>query len=257
LLDGIYKYIDRYKRENILKLGVDATPEKIDEILSVKARREKILVKDVKMRTFITQDKDRDGLVGHVYDVTYGIVREGLDTLVVIDDSIVRGTTLKKSILKILDRLKPKLIVVASSAPIIKYPDCYGIDMSRMNEFAAFRALLKLLERDGLTHKLQETYEKAKAQLALPSEECQNVVKELYDLYDDEELTAMISVMLTPKDMHAEVKIIFQTVENLHKSCPNNPGDWYFTGNYPTPGGMRVVNRSFMYFIEGNKERAY
>lgn len=257
LVDGIYKYIDRYKRENLLKLGPDATPEKIDEILSVKARREKILVKDVKMRTFITQDKDRDDLVGHVYDVTYGIVREGLDTLVVIDDSIVRGTTLKKSILKILDRLKPKLIVVASSAPIIKYPDCYGIDMSRMNEFAAFRALLNLLERDGLSHKLQETYEKAKYQLTLPSEECQNVVKELYDLYDDEELTAMMSQMLTPEDMHAEVKIIFQTVENLHKSCPNNPGDWYFTGNYPTPGGMRVVNRSFMYFIEGKKQRAY
>ncbi len=257
LLDGIYSYIDRYKRENLLKLGADATPEKIDAILSVKARREKILVKDGKMRTFITQDKDRDDLVGHVYDVTYGIVREGLDTLVVIDDSIVRGTTLKKSILKILDRLKPKLIVVASSAPIIKYPDCYGIDMSRMNEFAAFRALLKLLERDGLTHKLQETYEKAAAQLKLPSEDCQNVVKELYDLYDDEELTAMISTMLTPKDMHAEVKIIFQTVENLHKSSPNHPGDWYFTGNYPTPGGMRVVNRSFMYFMEGKKERAY
>lgn len=257
LLDGIYSYIDRYKRENLLKLGADATPEKIDAILSVKARREKILVKDGKMRTFITQDKDRDDLVGHVYDVTYGIVREGLDTLVVIDDSIVRGTTLKKSILKILDRLKPKLIVVASSAPIIKYPDCYGIDMSRMNEFAAFRALLKLLERDGLTHKLQETYEKAAAQLLLPSEDCQNVVKELYDLYDDEELTAMISTMLTPKDMHAEVKIIFQTVENLHKSSPNHPGDWYFTGNYPTPGGMRVVNRSFMYFMEGKKERAY
>jgi amidophosphoribosyltransferase len=257
LLDGIYSYIDRYKRENLLKLGADATPEKIDAILSVKARREKILVKDGKMRTFITQDKDRDDLVGHVYDVTYGIVREGLDALVVIDDSIVRGTTLKKSILKILDRLKPKLIVVASSAPIIKYPDCYGIDMSRMNEFAAFRALLKLLERDGLTHKLQETYEKAAAQLKLPSEDCKNVVKELYDLYDDEELTAMISTMLTPKDMHAEVKIIFQTVENLHKSSPNHPGDWYFTGNYPTPGGMRVVNRSFMYFMEGKKERAY
>lgn len=257
MLDGIFKYLDRYKREQILKLGSAITPDQLDEILSIKIRREKILVKDVKMRTFITADKDRDDLVGHVYDVTYGIVREGLDTLVVLDDSIVRGTTLKKSILKILDRLKPKRIVVASSAPIIKYPDCYGIDMSRMNEFAAFRALLKLLERDGLTHKLQETYEMAQYQLTVPEEECINAVKLLYDLYDDSTLVEMMAEMLTPQNMHAEVRIIFQSVENLHKSCPDHPGDWYFTGNYPTPGGMRVVNRSFIYFMEGRKERAY
>jgi amidophosphoribosyltransferase len=257
MLDGIFKYLDRYKREQILKLGSAIAPEQLDEILSIKIRREKILVKDVKMRTFITADKDRDDLVGHVYDVTYGIVREGLDTLVVLDDSIVRGTTLKKSILKILDRLKPKRIVVASSAPIIKYPDCYGIDMSRMNEFAAFRALLKLLERDGLNHKLQETYEMAQYQLTVPEEECINAVKLLYDLYDDSTLVEMMAEMLTPQNMHAEVRIIFQSVENLHKSCPDHPGDWYFTGNYPTPGGMRVVNRSFIYFMEGRKERAY
>lgn len=257
MLDGIYRYLDQYKREEILKMGGNISPESLDNLLNIKVRREKILVKDVKMRTFITADKDRDDLVGHVYDVTYGIVREGLDTLVVVDDSIVRGTTLKKSILKILDRLKPKRIVVASSAPIIKYPDCYGIDMSRMNEFAAFRALLKLLERDGLTHKLKETYEIAKEQLTVPEDQCFNSVKLLYDLYDDETLVSMMAEMLTPSDMKAEVRIIFQSVENLHKSCPDHPGDWYFTGNYPTPGGMRVVNRSFIYFMEGRKERAY
>lgn len=257
MLDGIIRYLDRYKREQLLKLGAEVTPEKLEEILNIKARREKILVKDVKMRTFITQDKDRDDLVGHVYDVTYGIVRPDLDTLVVVDDSIVRGTTLKKSILKILDRLKPRRIVVASSAPVIKYPDCYGIDMSRLNEFAAFRALLRLLEKDGKMHLLQETYEKAKHQLTLPAEQCENVLKQLYALYSDEELVEEISALLTPANMHAEVRLVFQSVDNLHKSCPDHPGDWYFTGNYPTPGGNRVVNRSLVYYMEGRKERAY
>ncbi len=257
MLDGVYRYMDQYKKEQILKLGNDISPEKIEAILCVKARRDKILIKDVKMRTFITKDKDRDDLVGHVYDVTYGIVREHKDTLVVVDDSIVRGTTLKRSILRILDRLNPRKILVASSAPIIKYPDCYGIDMSRINEFASFRALLKLLERDGLTHKLQETYQNCKYQLSLPAEECKNAVKELYALFDDEELTAKISEILTPEDQKSEVQIIYQSVENLHKSIPNHTGDWYFTGDYPTPGGMRVVNRSFTYFIEGRSERAY
>lgn len=257
MIDGIHRYLERYKREEIIKLGPNPNPAAVDEIIGIQARREKILIKDVKMRTFITQDKDREDLVGYVYDVTYGIVQPGIDTLVVIDDSIVRGTTLKQSILKILDRLQPAKIVVASSAPIIKYPDCYGIDMSRMHEFVAFQALLELLKRNGLEHKLQETYEFCLEQMQLPAEQMENGVQRLYNLFSDEELTAVISELLTPKDLKAEVKIIFQTVENLHKACPGHTGDWYFTGNYPTPGGTKVVNRSFVYFMQGNKSRAY
>jgi amidophosphoribosyltransferase len=257
MIDGIHRYLERYKREEIIKLGANPNPVKVDEIIGIQARREKILIKDVKMRTFITQDKDREDLVGHVYDVTYGIVQPGIDTLVVIDDSIVRGTTLKQSILKILDRLQPAKIVVASSAPIIKYPDCYGIDMSRMHEFVAFQALLELLKRNGLEHKLQETYEFCLEQLQLPAEQMENGVQRLYNLFSDEELTAVISELLTPVNLKAEVKIIFQTVENLHKACPGHTGDWYFTGNYPTPGGTKVVNRSFVYYMQGNNSRAY
>ncbi|MBI1308018.1 MAG: amidophosphoribosyltransferase [Bacteroidetes bacterium] len=257
MVDGIYRFLDRYKREAILKLGPNASPEEIDKILAIKIRREKILVKDVKMRTFITQDKDREDMVGHVYDVTYGVLDEHRDTLVILDDSIVRGTTLKTSILRILDRLNPRRVVVASSAPIIKYPDCYGIDMSRMNEFVAFRALLKLLERNGLTYKLQEAYQECKRQLELPKEEMRNVVKDLYDLFSDEELSDEIGRLVTPSDMKARVEIVFQRVEDLHKSCPDHRGDWYFTGNYPTPGGNKVVNKSFVYFMEGNQARAY
>jgi amidophosphoribosyltransferase len=257
VVDGVYKFIDRYKREAILKLGTNPSAEELDKILSIKIRREKILVKDAKMRTFITQDKDRDSMVGDGYDVTYGVVDEKRDTLVVVDDSIVRGTTLKKSILRILDRLGPRKIVVASSAPIIKYPDCYGIDMSRMNEFIAFRAILKLLERTNQTHKLQEVYEECKRQLLLPKEEMRNAVKDLYDLFTDEEITEEIARLVTPGDMKAQVHIVYQKVEDLHKACPNHPGDWYFTGNYPTPGGTKVVNKSFVYYMEGINERAY
>ncbi len=257
VVDGVYKYIDRYKREAILKLGERPSAEELDKILSIKIRREKILVKDAKMRTFITQDKDRDSMVGDGYDVTYGVVDEKRDTLVVVDDSIVRGTTLKKSILRILDRLGPRKIVVASSAPIIKYPDCYGIDMSRMNEFIAFKAILKLLERTNQTHKLQEVYEECKRQLLLPKEEMRNAVKDLYDLFSDEEITEEIARLVTPGDMKAQVEIVYQKVEDLLKACPDHPGDWYFTGNYPTPGGTKVVNKSFVYYMEGINERAY
>jgi amidophosphoribosyltransferase len=257
LVDGIYKYLDKYKREQILKLGTDLTPEKVKDILNIKIRREKILVKDVKMRTFITQDSEREDMVGHVYDVTYGILEEDKDTIVVVDDSIVRGTTLKTSILRILDRLRPKKVIVASSAPVIKYPDCYGIDMSRMNEFVAFRALLSLLKRDDQMHKLDETYEACKAQLGPEVEEPRNCVKDLYALYSDEELIEEIGKLVTPSDMNAEVRIVYQTIDGLHKSCPNHKGDWYFTGDYPTKGGTRVVNRSFMYFMEGSEKRAY
>ena len=257
LVDGIYKYLDKYKREQILKLGNDITPEKVKEILNIKIRREKILVKDVKMRTFITQDSEREDMVGHVYDVTYGILEEDKDTIVVVDDSIVRGTTLKTSILRILDRLKPKKVIVASSAPVIKYPDCYGIDMSRMNEFIAFRALLSLLKRDDQMHKLDETYEACKVELSPDVENPRNCVKDLYALYSDEELINEIGRLVTPSDMNAEVRIVYQTIDGLHKSCPNHKGDWYFTGDYPTVGGTRVVNRSFMYYMEGSQKRAY
>lgn len=257
VVDGVYKYIDRYKREAILKLGGNPTPEELDKILSIKIRREKILVKDAKMRTFITQDKDRDSMVGDGYDVTYGVVDTKRDTLVVVDDSIVRGTTLKKSILRILDRLGPRKVVVASSAPIIKYPDCYGIDMSRMNEFIAFKAVLKLLERTNQIHKLDEVYKECKNQLKLPANQQRNAVKDLYDLFTDDELTDEIARLVTPPDMKAEVHIVYQKVEDLHKACPNHLGDWYFTGNYPTPGGTKVVNKSFVYYMEGNNQRAY
>ena len=257
VIDGVYKYIDRYKREAILKLGENPTAEELDKILSIKIRREKILVKDAKMRTFITQDKDRDSMVGDGYDVTYGVVDTKRDTLVVVDDSIVRGTTLKKSILRILDRLGPRKIVVASSAPIIKYPDCYGIDMSRMNEFIAFKAVLKLLERSNQMHKLDEVYKTCKNQLKLPAAEQRNAVKDLYALFTDQELTEEIARLVTPSDMKAEVHIVYQKVEDLHKACPNHKGDWYFTGDYPTPGGIKVVNKSFVYYMEGNDQRAY
>jgi amidophosphoribosyltransferase len=257
VIDGVYKYIDRYKREAILKLGANPTPEELDKILNIKIRREKILVKDAKMRTFITQDKDRDSMVGDGYDVTYGVVDSKRDTLVVIDDSIVRGTTLKQSILRILDRLGPRKIVVASSAPIIKYPDCYGIDMSRMNEFIAFKAVLKLLERTNQMHKLDEVYKECVNQLKLPAVEQRNAVKDLYALFSDEELTEEIARLVTPSDMKAEVHIVYQKVEDLNKACPNHTGDWYFTGNYPTPGGIKVVNKSFVYYMEGNDKRAY
>lgn len=257
MVDGIYRYLDRYKREQLLKLGPNPSYEAVEEIINIKARREKILIKDVKMRTFITQDKDREDLVGHVYDVTYGIVRPGKDTLVVIDDSIVRGTTLRQSILRILDRLGPKRVVVGSSAPIIKYPDCYGIDMSRMSEFVAFQALLSLLKEHSWEHKLKETHDLCRHQLSLPAHEAINAVKGLYDLFNDDQLTDRIADLVKPEDMKAEVKIIFQKVEHLHKSCPGHTGDWYFTGDYPTPGGTKVVNRSFDYFMQGIKTRAY
>jgi amidophosphoribosyltransferase len=257
VLDGVYKYLDRYKREAIMKLGPNPTAKEIDKILKIKIRREKMLVKDVKMRTFITQDKDREDMVGHVYDVTYGVLKDNKDTLVIVDDSIVRGTTLKTSILRILGRLNPKRIIVGSSAPIIKYPDCYGIDMSRMNEFVAFQAVLKLLKQTKQYYKLDETYQEAKRQLTLPVEEMRNVVKDLYDLFTDEEISLEIGRLVTPSDLKASVEIVFQKVENLHKSCPNHKGDWYFTGNYPTPGGNKVVNKSFVYYMEGNPARAY
>ena len=257
MIQGLESYLNRSKIERIKGLGANPSTDDIESILSERPRSEKVVIKDAKLRTFITNDSSRDDLVAHVYDVAYGSIRRGKDNLVVIDDSIVRGTTLKKSILRILDRLGPKLIVVASSAPQIRYPDCYGIDMARMNDFIAFRAAVALLKDRGLEHILQETYEKCKAELKKPLAEITNPVTAIYDPFTDDEISDKISVLLTPEGMGAKVKIIFQTIEGLHEACPNHTGDWYFTGNYPTPGGRRVVNKAFVYYMEGKAERAY
>jgi amidophosphoribosyltransferase len=250
-------HINQHKKEKILALGSRATPEQLDEILSMRARIDKLAIKDAKLRTFITQDADRDEMVAHVYDITYGTVKKDVDALVVIDDSIVRGTTLKKSILKMLDRLHPKKIIVVSSAPQIRYPDCYGIDMAKLGDFIAFQAAVELLKVQGKESVLQSVYEKCKADLSKPKEEVVNHVKEIYNSFTAEEISAKISELLHPKDIKAEVQIIYQSIEGLHKACPNHTGDWYFTGNYPTPGGNKVVNRAFINYMDGNNERAY
>ena len=250
---------DLYKEkqaQQVLDLGADATTEQIKEIFSVSPRIEKIAIKDAKLRTFITDDSNRDSLVGHVYDITYGQVSTS-DNLVMIDDSIVRGTTLKKSILRILDRLNPKKIVIVSSAPQIRYPDCYGIDMARMGDFIAFRAAIELLKDRGMESVIQEVYQKCKAQVDLPSEEVVNHVKGIYSPFSPEEISAKCVELLRPDDITAEVEIIFQGIDELHQACPNHKGDWYFTGDYPTPGGNKVVNKAFMYYVEGNPNRAY
>ena len=250
---------DLYKEkqaQQVLDLGSDATAKQITDIFSVSPRIEKIAIKDAKLRTFITDDSNRDSLVGHVYDITYGQV-SNTDNLVMIDDSIVRGTTLKKSILKILDRLNPKKIVVVSSAPQIRYPDCYGIDMARMGDFIAFRAAIALLKDRGMESLIEEIYQKCKAQIGLPKEEVVNYVKGIYDPFTPEEISAKCVELLKPEDINAEVEIIFQGIDELHQACPNHKGDWYFTGDYPTPGGNKVVNKAFMYYVEGNLNRAY
>jgi amidophosphoribosyltransferase len=257
LVDGINEYLIQWKTEEILKLGPNPTQKDVSAIISVLYRREKVLIKDAKMRTFISQAKDRDDLVGEAYDVTYGLITNEEDTLVVMDDSIVRGTTLKKSILRILDRLNPKRIVVVSSAPVIKYPDCYGIDMSRFSEFVAYKALLSLLEKNNMQSKLTDAYEECKKQILLPSPQIRNVIKDLYGLFTDEQLIDEIRHQITPNDLRASVDIVFQSVEHLHEACPEHKGDWYFTGDYPTPGGVKVALRSFIYAYEGRTERAY
>ncbi|MBI3232991.1 MAG: amidophosphoribosyltransferase [Bacteroidetes bacterium] len=257
MIDGILSWLDEYKQEKILEAGENFTPELLQNILSLKPRREKIAVKDVKLRTFITDDSNREDLVAHVYDVTYGIINKDKDNLVVIDDSIVRGTTLKNSIIRILDRLHPKNIVIVSSAPQIRYPDCYGIDMSKLGEFVAFQAMVALLKETKQEYLMQETYQKCIAAQGLPKEEQTNLLKPLYDLFTDDQLTEKISEILTPEGINAKVQVIYQTIENLHVACPDHNGDWYFSGNYPTPGGNRVVNKSFINYMEGNKSRAY
>ncbi len=256
MVKGMEEYLNRVKREKILKFEGDLDGEKLETLLSIRPRVEKSLWKDVKMRTFITQDTSRDELVSHVYDITYETVKNS-DTLVVIDDSIVRGTTLKQSILSILDRLGPKKVVVVSSAPQIRYPDCYGINMSLLEDFAAFRAAIALLKERNMEHVIKETYEKCAAQKDLPDSEVKNYVKDIYAPFEPQEISDKIAEMLTPKNMKAEVKILFQSIENLHASAPDHTGDWYFTGNFPTPGGQRVVNKAFLNFYEGKRERAY
>ena len=257
MVKGLEDHLNRNKIERVKGLGPNPSPEDIEEIMLERARAEKITIKDAKLRTFISEDATRDDLVAHVYDIAYGTVRPGVDNLVVIDDSIVRGTTLKKSILRILDRLGPKKIVVASSAPQIRYPDCYGIDMAKMGDFIAFQAAVSLLKERGMENVLQDTYEAAKKELEKPLAEIQNPVTSIYEPFTEEEISDRISELLTPANMGAEVKIIFQSVEDLHSACPNHTGDWYFTGNYPTPGGRRVVNKAFVYYMEGRTERAY
>ena len=256
LMEGMEKHLSEYKQKQILE-NKNMTPEELNKLLSLSPRVEKIAVKDVKARTFITDDTSRDEMVSHVYDITYGSIKAQTDTLVVIDDSIVRGTTLQKSILAILDRLSPKKIIIVSSAPQIRYPDCYGIDMSRMYDFIAFRALIELLKDHKLTAKLDEVYDKCKADDEKPATEVKNYVKELYGLFTADEISAKISEIVRPKQIFADVQVIYQTIEDLHIACPKNLGDWYFTGNYPTPGGNKVANRAFINYMEGRSERAY
>jgi amidophosphoribosyltransferase len=256
MIDGINDWLKIRRTDQLLAEKDTLTADRIREILTYRIRREKILVKDAKMRTFITNDQDREDIVGHAYDVTYGILKPE-DTLVIIDDSIVRGTTLKTSILRILGRLNPKKIIVVSSAPQILFPDCYGIDMSRLKDFVAFRALLALLRENQLEHKLQETYENCLAEMHKPMEMMSNKVIELYKLFTTEQISKKVAQIVTPEGFKPEVEIIFQSVANLHIACPDHRGDWYFTGNFPTPGGTKIANRSFIYFMENNDSRAY
>ena len=255
MVKGMEDHFNGMKYDRITALE-NPTNEQLKSILDLRPRVEKVAWKDVKLRTFITEDSSRDELVSHVYDITHGSVKP-TDHLVAIDDSIVRGTTLKQSILRIFDRLSPKHIVIASSAPQIRYPDCYGIDMARMGDFVAFRAAIALLKEHGQEDVIQTVYEKCKAQSHLADHEVQNFVKEIYEPFEAQEISDKIAELLTPPEVRAKVTVLYQTIEDLHLSCPNHPGDWYFTGDYPTPGGNRVVNKSFMYYVEGRTERAY
>ncbi|NJW53870.1 amidophosphoribosyltransferase [Salinimicrobium oceani] len=256
MVEAAQDELNKQKNDTILAEKESLTDERLQEILAHRLRTEKIAIKDAKLRTFITEDSSRDDLVAHVYDVTYGVVKPE-DNLVIIDDSIVRGTTLKKSILKMMDRTNPKKIIVVSSAPQIRYPDCYGIDMARLENLIAFEAALELLKDNDLYHIVEEVYKKCQKQVELEDKDVNNFVKEIYAPFTDEQISDKIAELLSNDSIKAEVKIIFQTVENLHKACPKNLGDWYFTGDYPTFGGNRVVNRAFINFYEGNKDRAY
>lgn len=257
LVKGMEAYLNKIKVERILSWGKDFTPEKLEEMVNRKIRQEKIAIKDVKLRTFITEDANRNEMVQHVYDITYGTVRSGEDTLVVIDDSIVRGTTLKESIVRMLSRLSPKKIIVVSSAPQIRYPDCYGIDMSKLGDFIAFKAAVALLHDTGQEHILSKVHEKIKALDAAGELHTENVVRNIYKPFTTLQISDKIAELITPPEVTTPVEVIYQTIEDLHVCCPTNTGDWYFTGNYPTPGGNKVVNKAFLNYIEGKNQRGY
>ncbi len=257
MMKGVEDYHNLEKANAILALGPNPSSDSITKIIEGRARIEKIAIKDAKLRTFITQDDSRDDLVTHVYDITYGCIVPHRDNIVVIDDSIVRGTTLKKSILRMLNRLEPKRIVIVSSAPQIRFPDCYGIDMAKMGDFIAFEAAISLLKERNLDHIIEEVYQACLNQLSVPKEEVKNEVKRIYEPFTDEEISDRIALLLRPAEVKSEVTIVFQNVDNLHKACPGHTGDWYFTGDYPTPGGNKVVNKSFINWKENRNERAY
>jgi amidophosphoribosyltransferase len=257
LSKGCEDYLNKIKVERISSWGSNVDPEKLHEMINRKVRMEKIAIKDVKMRTFITEDVNRNEMVQHVYDITYGTVRKGIDTLVVIDDSIVRGTTLRESIIRMLARLEPRRIIVVSSSPQIRYPDCYGIDMSKLGDFIAFNAAIQLLKERGKEDILKELYDQCKEMVRNNQLHSVNVVKQIYKSFTNEEITKKIAELITPKGLEIPVDVIYQTIESLHEACPNNLGDWYFTGNYPTPGGNRVVNTAFINYMEGKNARGY
>ena len=257
MVEGLHEHVREVQKEALLNKTEKLSDQEVDELLSMSPRVEKLAIKDVKLRTFITQDADRGEMVAHVYDTTYGVIKNHTDTLIAVDDSIVRGTTLKQSIIKIIDRLHPKKIIIVSSAPQIRYPDCYGIDMSKMGQFVAFDAAVQLLKERGMEHIIEEVYQKCKASLLLPKEEIVNYVKEIYRPFKQQEISDQIAKIITPEGTVAEVEVIYQTLDNLHLACPDHKGDWYFSGNYPTPGGNKVVNKAFVNWKEGNNQRAY
>jgi amidophosphoribosyltransferase len=254
---GGNEYLNNLKKKKILDAGDKLTPGMLDEIMSERFRIEKVAIKDAKLRTFIAQDKGRSNMVGHVYDITYDTIEKGVDNLVIIDDSIVRGTTLKKSIIKILDRLEPKKIVILSSSPQIRYPDCYGIDMAKLGDLIAFQAAITLLKETGNTGVINKVYNLCKEKSDQPRDHSENYVKMIYDKFSPEEISDKIAQMLRTPEIKADLKIIYQTVEDLHIAIPNDLGDWYFTGNYPTPGGNRVSNNAFINYVENKDRRAY
>jgi amidophosphoribosyltransferase len=257
MMEGMHQYLNGVKKEKILELGPNPSPEQLATILLLRPRVEKIALKDVKLRTFITRDSRRNDLVAHVYDTTYGVIRKNVDTLVVLDDSIVRGTTLKQSIIRILDRLGPRKIVIVSSAPQIRYPDCYGIDMAKLGDLIAFQAAIQLLKDAFRENLMDEVYERANEEMKDQKQRVRNVVKDIYKAFSAEQISEKVAQMLRPPGMKAELQIIYQSIEGLHQSCPNHLGDWYFTGDYPTPGGNRVANKSFINYMEGKNVRAY
>ncbi|SFH17132.1 amidophosphoribosyltransferase [Pedobacter insulae] len=257
MVEGLHEHVRGVQKDTLLNRKDQLNDAELEELLSMAPRVEKLAIKDVKLRTFITADADRGEMVAHVYDTTYGVIKNHTDTLVAVDDSIVRGTTLKQSIIKIIDRLHPKKIIIVSSAPQIRYPDCYGIDMSKMGQFVAFDAAIQLLKERGMENVIEDVYQKCKASLLLPKEEIVNYVKDIYRPFKQQEISDQIAKIITPSGTVAEVEVIYQTLDNLHIACPNHTGDWYFSGNYPTPGGNKVVNKAFVNWKEGNNQRAY